>query len=173
MFALVSDQTTVVRSNRTTAFCNYKKLRFLCEESCILCSCLIEKLESSMFLGTARHFLDRSWMYLEEDYIGTLSSVLLPGVMVQNCSLSVRHCSCLFLYELLLGYLNYHTEKQGCFKINGMSNIDTMYDASFFSIASSTTHAKTWLQQCLDVGQFIRTETVVHNDYNIFIMWPA
>ena len=102
-------------------------------------------------------------MYLEEDYIGTLSSVLLPGVMVQNCSLSVQHRSCLFLYELLLGYLNYHTEKQGCFKINGMSNIDTMYDASYFSIASSTTHAKTWLQQCLDIGQFIRTETVVHN----------
>ena len=34
--------------------------------------------------------------------IRILSSVLTPGVMVQNCSLSVRHCSCLFLFELAL-----------------------------------------------------------------------
>ena len=44
------------------------------------------------------------------EIIGTLSSVLPPGVMVQNCSLSVRHCSCQLLFEkTLLMDLNYQT----------------------------------------------------------------
>ena len=66
------------------------------------------KVESSKFLGTARHSMtghECIWRKI----IGTLSSVLTPGVMVQNCSLSVRHCSCQLLFEKTVMDLNYQT----------------------------------------------------------------